>query len=160
LSSTLLTIQMMTMCLLFLPHLLLQVLSMEIWYNVKPGLHSKKTRPRLAYIFSMACTLLKFWIVFRKCICVLSKSIASWCSSSSQSLLAHIPSFSLDGLFKFYSVIHCLWKTSQASQCRSEICNIDFDIFKVVPVQVLLQEFDGEILFELPPANVTSSMIE
>jgi hypothetical protein len=49
---------------------------------------------------------------------------------------------------------------SQTSDYKSENCNIDFDTFKVVLVQVLLQRFDGDILFELLLENVTSTMIE
>jgi len=47
-----------------------------------------------------------------------------------------------------------------ASHYKSENCNTNFDTFKVVIVQVLLQRFDGDNLFELLLANVTTTMIE
>jgi hypothetical protein len=46
------------------------------------------------------------------------------------------------------------------SRCRSEIWNIDFDTFKIVQVTFLPQEFDGDILFELPPPYAIANMID
>jgi hypothetical protein len=46
------------------------------------------------------------------------------------------------------------------SKCKSGIQNIDFGTFKIVQVTFLLQKFDGDILFELPPPHVATNMIE
>jgi hypothetical protein len=41
-----------------------------------------------------------------------------------------------------------------------EIWNINFDTFKIVQITFLPQEFDGDILFELPPLYAIANMIE
>ncbi len=58
------------------------------------------------------------------------------------------------------NVIDCLRKMKKFLKCKSEIWNINFDTFKIVLVTLLLQKFDGDILFKLPPLHVITNMIE
>lgn len=58
------------------------------------------------------------------------------------------------------SVIHCLKERAKASWCRSEIWNIYFDSIKIVQILFLPLEFDGNILFKLPPTNVATTIVK